>query len=312
MNSASSREPRHPIRVVADRTGLSQDVIRVWERRYGAVEPPRGGGGQRRYSDADIHRLQLLKAATRAGRGIGQVATMPLAALEALVAEDAAVRVRDRRDHPDAALLADEMVAPALAFTRAFDRPALEAQLRRGVALLGVAPFLEHVVTPFLRSIGTEWHAGRLNPAQEHLASATVQHLLEEITCAAAPSNGAPAILVTTPAGERHQIGAVLAGATAAAAGWRVIYLGPDLPAADIARAALDIGVRVVAISVVFVEDRARLLRELTTLRSALPPLLPLVAGGAGAVTLADELRQGGIEVVGDLAALRDRLETPA
>src|SRR6476661_3084343 len=85
---------RHPIAVVAERTGLSQDVLRVWERRYGVVTPKRGPGGQRLYSDADVERLALLHAATRAGRGIGQVAGLTTHAIAALVDEDSAARER--------------------------------------------------------------------------------------------------------------------------------------------------------------------------------------------------------------------------
>src|SRR5437868_1909438 len=85
---------RHPIAVVAERTGLSQDVLRVWERRYGAVHPARASGGQRLYTDADVERLALLSAATRAGRSIAQVATLETSALAALVDEDIAARER--------------------------------------------------------------------------------------------------------------------------------------------------------------------------------------------------------------------------
>ena len=293
----------HPIGVVAERTGLSQDVIRVWERRYSAVEPPRGDGGQRRYSDADIHRLRLLHAATRAGRSIRLVAALPHAVLEQMVAEDSAAREQNVRDRGPASVAADDIVEPAMSLARALNGVGLELLLRRAAATHGVASFLEMVVIPLLRRIGDEWHVGRLNMAQEHLASATVQYLLEDVTRAAAPAADAPAILMTTPSGERHQLGAVLAGATAAAGGWRVIYLGPDLPAADIANAAIDVRVRIVAISFVFAADHKRVVAELLALRSALPSDIVLIAGGAGSVSVASELEHVGIKVVGELAA---------
>lgn len=97
MKHLSNREPaqaRHPIAVVSERTGLSQDVLRVWERRYGAVQPERGPGGQRVYSDADIERLGLLQAATRAGRSISQVVRLTTDEIAALVGEDIAARER--------------------------------------------------------------------------------------------------------------------------------------------------------------------------------------------------------------------------
>src|SRR5919107_4915681 len=73
--------PRHPMRVVTRRTGLSADVLRVWEKRYGVVTPSRSDTGRRLYSDTDIERLRLLHRATLAGRSIGQVAGLSTPAL---------------------------------------------------------------------------------------------------------------------------------------------------------------------------------------------------------------------------------------
>src|SRR6202035_4511197 len=87
-----NRVGRHPIGVVAERTGLTPDVLRVWERRYRAVEPTRTEGGQRLYSDADIERLRLMYLATGAGRGISQVARLDTEELTRLVREDAEAR----------------------------------------------------------------------------------------------------------------------------------------------------------------------------------------------------------------------------
>lgn len=88
--SLSVNNPEHPIAVVAQRTGLSRDVLRVWERRYDAVSPSRSAGGQRLYSDANIERFRLLSAATEHGRSIGQVAALSNERLAALIDEDEA------------------------------------------------------------------------------------------------------------------------------------------------------------------------------------------------------------------------------
>ncbi len=304
--------PRHPISVVVDRTGLSQHVLRVWERRYHAVEPARGDGGHRLYSDADIERFRLLHAATRAGRTIGQIAHLPSDELTRLAAEDSAARLEQQRVAgagervvPDAPL--DE-VAAALALTRALDAPGLDALLRRAAATHGVATFTERVAVPLLHAIGHEWHAGRLTIAQEHLAAAAVQDILLEAMRALTGGADAARVVVATLPGDRHAIGAALAGAAAAADGWSVIYLGVDLPAAEIAAAAAATVARAVAVSVVYVDDRQRTLAELRTLRARLPAAVPLVVGGAGAAALASEIADAGIRVGGTLADLRDAL----
>ncbi|MEO8563332.1 MAG: MerR family transcriptional regulator, partial [bacterium] len=193
--SPTATTPRHPISVVVDRTGLSQHLLRVWERRYGAVEPIRGEGGHRLYSDADIERLRLLRAAARAGRTIGQVARLSSDELSRLAAEDDAARsdrgpatnLAEANAVPDAARAA---TAEALALTRALDAPALDGALRRAAAQLGVATFTEQVVVPMLRQIGQEWHVGRMTIAHEHLASAVVHDILVETMRSLARGHG--------------------------------------------------------------------------------------------------------------------------
>ena len=294
---------RHPIAVVAERTGLTQDVLRVWERRYGAVHPERGAGGQRRYTDADIARLALLHAATRAGRSIGQVAGLSTDALEALVNEDVTARAR-QAPPAVASSAAMEAVAASLALARTLDGARLDEALRRTAAQLGVSAFLESVAAPLLRQVGDEWHAGRMTPAQEHLASSVLHDIIVETMRTFSKANGAPRVLVATAAGDRHAVGAALVGAAAAVEGWSVLYLGADLPAAEIADAARAAAVRVVALSVVYVDDRARMLGELRAIRSRLPREVTLIAGGGGSGALAAELSAMGVRVESSLGGL--------
>ena len=300
---------RHPIGVVAERTGLSPDLLRVWERRYGAVEPSRSLDGQRVYSDADVERLRLLRLAAMAGRSIGQVARLETEELARLVREDEAARreVGHRTERAALASTSDDLER-ALALARAVNALGLESFLRRSVAALGVPVFLDGVAAPLLRRMGDEWEAGRLTPAQEHVATAIVQRVLDGAIQFLVAPHDAPNLLLATPPGEQHKMGCVLAATAAAAEGWRVTYLGPDLPAAEIAAAAAAVGARVVGVSIVFVGERDRVLAELRNLRSRLSPSVSLVAGGAGAVALAPELRGAGIHVAQDLFELRDAL----
>jgi len=119
---------------------------------------------------------------------------------------------------------------------------------------------------------------------------------------------GDATVLVATPTGERHAIGAALVGATAASEGWRVVYLGTDLPASDIAAAAIATKARAIAMSVIYVQDRARTLGELRTLRALIPPSIAIIVGGAGAAEMEDDLRQLGIRVGASLRDLRGAL----
>lgn len=299
----------HPIGVASERTGLSPDLLRVWERRYRAVEPSRAKDGQRLYSDGDVERLRLLRLATLAGRSIRQVARLATEELTRLVREDEAARhLVARREERAAPASAAEDVKRALELARGVDAPALESLLRRTAAAFGVPMFLDSVVAPLLRRMGDEWKAGRLTVAQEHLATAIIQRVLEGTIHFLVAPHAAPNLLVATLSGEQHKMGALLAATAAAAEGWRVTYLGPDLPPGEIASAAIAASARVVGVSVVHVSERERVLSELRTVRTRLPASVPLLAGGAGAVALARELDGSGIHVVGDLSELRAAL----
>jgi MerR family transcriptional regulator, light-induced transcriptional regulator len=305
--------PKHPIAVVAERTGLSQDILRVWERRYRAVEPSRGAGGHRAYSDSDIARLRLLQAVTNAGRSIGQVARLPVDELARMAQEDEAARIerasaRATRQENDTRPEAAELVERSLALTASLDGVELEHLLRRAIARLGMMAFIEDVASPILRRIGDDWHAGRATIAHEHLASATIHDLLTEAMRAMARGSRAETVLVATPAGERHAIGAALAGAAAASNGWRVVYLGADLPASEIASAAIATNARAVAMSMTYIHDRSRTLSELRSLRALVPSSVVIIVGGAGVRAIRDDLAQLGIRVGATLLDLRDAL----
>ncbi len=301
------------MRVVIRRTGLSPDLLRAWERRYGVVAPSRSDGGQRLYSDADIERLTLLRRATSLGRSIGQVAELDDAALARLVVEDeAATPVPAPASAGDAIPAAETYLARALRAVEAMDATLLESTLRSAAISLPIAALTEHVVAPLLTQVGTRWHQGTLRAAHEHLASAASRRILSWVASQAAVGAGAPGIVVTTPAGQVHEIGALLAAATAATEGWRVTYLGADLPAEDIAAAVSDSGAGVVALSIIFPLDDAGVHEELRRLVGLLDPATRLVVGGSGADSYRTTLERLGAQVVRDLTTLRSALRTLA
>ena len=284
---------RHPIAVVVNRTGLSADLLRVWERRYSAVTPHRHANGQRLYSDADIERLQLMSSAVRNGRTIARVASLPTDELARLVAEDSAARTPVSATPADT--LAMTAIETALSQARALDAGGLRDTLVRAATARGVHAFGETIAAPFMRVVGDEWHAGRLTVAQEHLATAVLHDYLLETMRGMGPRANGPRVLVATPSGERHVVGAAIFAATVAADGWDVVYLGADLPMRDIAAAAASSRADVVALSLVYVEDPAARLDEILALRRSLPNVR-IVVGGAGVHALEPALSEAGVE----------------
>ncbi|HEV2290811.1 MAG TPA: MerR family transcriptional regulator [Gemmatimonadales bacterium] len=299
VEPVNSVELRHPVRVVTERTGLSADVLRAWERRHGVVKPARSEGGQRLYSDADIDRLALLAKATQVGRSVSHVAAMSTEELTKLVADDAA-RAAERpvrgAPHVDAALAAVGELAPER----------LHAILRRALLSVGAPEFLSQVLAPLLEAVGSAWEAGTITVAEEHAASQVVQQLLVRLIEELEAPGSAPVLVLATPAHERHTLGALMAGAAAALDGWRVVWLGADLPAAQIAEAARIQRARVVALSVAMPASGSGVAAELGAVRAELDPATTLMVGGAGAPALARDL--DGVVWVGDLADWRARL----
>ena len=295
-------ESRYPVRVVIARTGLTADVLRAWERRYGAVRPQRSGGRQRLYSEEDVNRLTLLRRATLAGHSIAEVARLRTEALEALVDEPHAEASRAAPDVESA------VVRAAIAAAERLDGPALEGTLKRAALALGTG-FLDRIAPRFLTAVGERWHEGAMSPAHEHLATSVVRRVLDWLLDAYVPAARAPRLVVATPAGEHHELGAMLSAAAAVAEGWAVVYLGANLPAPDIVAAAQQVRARAVALSAVY-GNRGGTLAEVKRTARALPRGITLFAGGRVIDASTDALRDAGVRVLSDIPALRRALRT--
>lgn len=273
--------PSFSIQAAAERSGLTPHVIRAWERRYRAIEPERSAGRHRLYSEAEIERLATLNRAVRSGHSIGKIAALPMDQLRDLVADrPPAARALQGpvRDDPAAPFRAE-----ALAATIRFDGPALENTLRQALVTLGDQGLLRMAVAPLAQEIGERWRSGELTAAHEHFFTASAKVFLGELTRQFATPLNAPRLVVATPIGQLHELGAAMAAATAANLGWRPLYLGPSLPAHEIAGAALRNEAAAVALSIVYPEDDPQLPRELTELAALLPPGTRLFAGGRAA-----------------------------
>jgi len=284
-------EARHPIRVVAQRTGLTPATIRAWERRYDAVVPTRSEGGQRVYSDLDVQRLHTLKALTDAGRGISMVAHLSPMDAEALLTEDLSTPTLPGSTR---LIAPPTSVDEAYEYVRALDAEGLERSLWRALVTHGARPFLSRVAGQLMRRIGEGWEGGDITPAQEHLASEVIEQLLDRLVDRVR-SLDAPKLIVSTLTGERHGLGARLASAAATFDGWSVVYLGTDLPVGEVAMAAGALGADAVAISVVRRIEAVASAQALADLRRRLDPHVLLFVGGGGLAEIPQSLMPAGV-----------------
>jgi DNA-binding transcriptional MerR regulator len=304
-----SQQSHHSLGVVCRRTGLKPDRLRAWERRYGVVHPQRSDGNQRLYSDADIERLALLKLATEAGHRIAHIADLTASELAGLVAEMAALAPPPPRPAtPSEMALADGFLNVAMAAIQQLDTRWLRASLQQASSRLSAPVFMQELLVPLLHRIGDLWEEGGLQAAHEHAATAVVRAFVDDMRSALEVATGAPAVVMTTLAGELHELGALLAAATAAGDGWDVTYMGPNLPAEQIALGARQKGAQAIGLSLVFQENETALGEELHRLRRHVGPGIAIIAGGRRAATVSEILDEIGAIQVADLQELRQAL----
>jgi MerR family transcriptional regulator, light-induced transcriptional regulator len=263
---------RYPIAAVSRLTGLPLDTIRAWERRYGAVVPERGPRG-RVFTGAEVQRLRLLAALVEQGHTIGQVAALPTPRLEELLHRTPPA------PSPGPAAAARHAIAPILDAIDRFDSTAVNREITRLSALFAPRDFVYEVVLPLMRVVGERWHQGRLSIAQEHLVSAILHGVMGTLLRLHAAPPTASRLLFASPEGERHEFGLLAAAMLAGAAGLDVVYLGPSLPATEIAAAARDSAVLAVVLAVS--GGAAAVVAGVQGVRRSLAPHVELWVGGA-------------------------------
>jgi DNA-binding transcriptional MerR regulator/methylmalonyl-CoA mutase cobalamin-binding subunit len=302
-NAADPALPRYPVRVVATRTGLSPHVLRAWERRYQVVVPTRSDGGQRLYSDLDIERLRKLRRLVEAGHAISRLARLTAEQLDQV--NEGELQSAGPGPEPGEA---GARVEEALGAATRFDAARFEAVLERAALSFGIPAFLDQIAAPAMERIGHGWADGSVSVGQEHMATAAFRRVLGWLLRANEVYGPAPRIVVATPPRQVHELGALMAAVSAAAEGWKVTYLGPDMPVAELVRAAEETGADAVALSVVYPDEIEGLFAALRRPGQGLPPEIPLIVGGAAMRHRRQEAESVGALVVETLAEVRSVL----
>jgi DNA-binding transcriptional MerR regulator len=300
-------DPGHdvlPLRAVAARTGLTPDVIRAWEKRYGVVAPIRGPRGARLYSSEDIVHLRLLARVVGAGRAIGDVAALSRPALRRLADSVDGDRSLERRDDVSSR---EALLAHVMDRVKCFDASSVTRLLGDAVVALGIRTFVHEVVLPLAHCVGARWAAGEQSIGEEHLLTSTLHNLLGGLLHRRT-STGRP-IVLATPVGERHEIGLLSVALLAGDAGLRVVYLGVDLPTPEIVSAIERARAAVVGLSIVAARNRARAIREVEALQTVLPAECELWLGGADAGAAASAITSFRGQVLDTLSATETELE---
>lgn len=305
-------ENKYPIKAVAQLTGLSVHVIRAWEKRYNAVSPLRTDTNRRLYSDSDIEKLQVLLTLTSKGHSIGGIANLPIAELKELLAEQPEAPKSSFRFDRDVNRFSDPDTIFTSCLKSVYDLniKELESNLYKASVNLSQPVLLDRVIVPLITQVGDMWKEGEIRVYHEHMVTASLRSFLSNLIDSSKTNEAAPKILVTTPQGQLHELGALIAAATASAEGWNVTYLGPNLPAEEIVGAAKQLACKAIALSIVFPMDDWILRKELLKFKQILPKDIPLLIGGKGARGYLDVLEDVGARVILDISSLRKSLSS--
>jgi DNA-binding transcriptional MerR regulator/methylmalonyl-CoA mutase cobalamin-binding subunit len=292
------------IHVAAASAGISTQLLRAWERRYGLLSPQRSDGGYRLYSDEDVALLRGTKLLVDEGRSISEVAKLPREQLRAAAARAAAPRPVVAATTPGA------LIDAAIHAIAAFDAEQLERLLLRagGMGTLSSMETSETVLLPLLLEIGERWEKGELDVAAEHFGTAILRrHLHTMVQTEARRNVGAPAIVCASPEGELHEGGLLAFALRAAVLGWGIVYLGPHTPLREVVATADRTGAQWIALSLSIPGARAgrrALIGTLAKWRQGQPGRAVWL-GGKGAVAHRQELERAGLQVLehaGDFA----------
>lgn len=290
-------------------SGLSPHVIRIWERRYGALTPTRTGTNRRMYCEDEIERLKILRQLTENGHRIGNIARMETAQLQSMLTSTLArpslnLTTSFSVDAVTPLETEEQYVKSCIQAAKSYDSERLRRLLQRARLQFGQRCTMHRVICPLIIEIGQSWQDGQLRPSHEHVATSVVREVLMAPVPGSQTAPNAPEIVISTPAGEVHELGALLVTASARDLGWRVTYLGPNLPTEEIAACARARNVRAVALSVVYPDQCPVIQEKLRKIRSLLPESMALIVGGRAAAGYEPHLLDLKIHWAHDLAML--------
>lgn len=261
------------IAMASNLTGLSSQLIRSWEARYGLVCPQRNASNYRIYSEQDIQKLILLKELTESGLKVGLLARLSLKELAEL---------HDKSNLSELTSFEGSRTEELLLAVANYDGDKFNELLQQEFIARGVMHLVFKVLIPLLTSVGKLWERGELGINQEHFCSSLLTRFLNGRMSTDRVNHQAPVCVISTPTNCLHELGGLMAATIAPSMGWNPLYLGANLPANELIASALSAKAKLVILSVIYNQDREQL-------RGYLNQLAPLGANGVNVVIGGDE-----------------------
>ena len=292
----------HRIHRVAKLTGLSKDVIRVWERRFEILKPTRGANRYRNYSDEDVALLRFLKEQLDAGGSIGELAKL---GREELLG-------RARASAPRASFVDNtfsRLLRELLSTLNPFDRVIFEKRLNGAVAVVPFEEALHGILLPLQEQVGQLWHENHIDVAIEHYVTKHIQQKIFSAMNQLPVAEFGAKVVVACPPGEEHDIAAMTVAYRCRVRGCRVYYLGANVPVVSLANLCgkVEPDLTIMSFPLALSDDKATELVQ--ALADEVSPVSNLAVGGHGALAMRDLFVKYNITVLEDFAELDHRLD---
>ena len=217
---------------ISQRTGVSPELLRAWERRYSLLRPERTSGGFRLYSDQDVERVRRMKA--RLAEGLSAAEAARLATSDEPEGVEG-ISLISLRSELETAL-------------ESYEEERAHRVLDTAIATFTLDAVMTELLLPYLHDLGEAWARGEVTVAQEHFASNLVRGRLMGLARNWDAGKG-PRALLACPEGELHDLGLVLFGVALNRRGWRITFLGANTPMETLTAAADNVDPAVVVIA---------------------------------------------------------------
>ena len=305
----------HPIQVVARRTGLTADVIRVWERRYSVVNPKRASNSRRLYSNLDVEKLNLLRRATSAGRRIGDVANLSIKKLRELVDNDesaaARIPVAKIEQRPSTGSVM-EYFDDCLDAVQRLSSQDIYRSLSDASKSLGIIFLLEDLLRPLVSHIQDECSRGALRDTHYAITIYSIRGFLTSLIMNEPYVESKYKLICASPTGQVSDIAALRLAAASKSNGWNAIFLGMYGSVNEIIYAQRKSNAQLIAIGITRPADDPLLPNQLRRLRNELDASIEIAVTGSGAAAYFDvlqEIQANFIQTISELYLLLDRVK---
>lgn len=292
----------HRIHRVAKLTGLSKDVIRVWERRFGLIKPTRGANRYRNYSDEDVRLLRYIKEQLDAGSSIGDLSKL---GREELL-------TRARTNAPRVAIVEnmfDRLLRELLSTLNPLDRVTFEKRLNGAVAVVPFDEALHGILLPLQEQVGQLWHDGHVSIAVEHYVTSQIQQKIFSAMNQLPVAEFGVTVVVACPPGEEHDIAALAVAYQCRVRGCRVYYLGANVPIAALVKLCSDMKPDLAILSLPIVRSEDKVTELIQALVHDVSPFTDLAVGGHGALALRELFRTSHVQILEDFNDLDSTLD---